>query len=185
MNNLLPGIKDLIVRLSKPQTFTCNVGIPYKGKDRFIAPIPLKLDAYITEMPGDTMQRTAEGDTYNSRLRIYSLKQLAIEIPVGESGELKPAALRIDGNGEPELDENGKPKLVAVEISVDENGESKLVAVEGPIDDDIELTLAAFGSSGVNFTLLYNLGLSARTYRIVAQQYLADLYYAMTAELSS
>jgi hypothetical protein len=75
------GIEGLIKRNSEQRIFTCNVGIPYKGKDRFVVPVPFPMDVYIHEEPGDTMVRLPKGDDFNSLIKIFSLKPIGVPVP--------------------------------------------------------------------------------------------------------
>jgi hypothetical protein len=82
MSKLLPGITKLIAENSKSQIFTCNIGIPYEGKDRFTPPIPFPMNVYINEEPGDWGERLDTGDTYYSLLRVFSLKPISVLAPI-------------------------------------------------------------------------------------------------------
>lgn len=75
----LRGVEELIKRRSTSIPFTCNVGIPIYGKDQVSAPIPFTMNVYITSVyQGDRGWRESGGDTYDSKITIYSLKPISV-----------------------------------------------------------------------------------------------------------
>ena len=82
MSKVFPGITKLIKENSVSQLFSCNVGIPYRGKDRFNPPIPFTMDVYIVENPGDSSTRVPEGDTYSSKILLFGLNPISVFAPI-------------------------------------------------------------------------------------------------------
>ena len=76
----LNGLRNLIKHNSTDRICSMNVAVPMYGKDRVTAPIPFKFFCYLSEKPGDIGWRTTEGDTYDSSVYLYSLKELAVPI---------------------------------------------------------------------------------------------------------
>jgi hypothetical protein len=74
----LAEIKSIIRELSTSQAFTCNVGIPWNGKDQFVAPIPFFMQMYRVQNIGDFSWREPEGETYGSEIILYSIDPISV-----------------------------------------------------------------------------------------------------------